>query len=231
MNRETTASPGIDSLIRIGGLGGFLSTVLYFLINYVVKELPPPETTPIAEFQAYLTRAAGSWGVAHGLRYATFFLFALFAAGLFSRVRTRAVESGTAWGVLGLLGAGLLLAIGTVTNTIETFLFFDHERISQSPDFFWLLYVLTRFLFSSATLSWGLVTLGFGIATLLSRALPRGIALLGVVAGAGGILSAVFLVVMMRGGWAEYVFAPVALFGTLAWLVASGIVMMLRGSK
>jgi len=228
--RAHAANPAAHSgLIRIGGLAGFLCIALFILINWVLKEFPPMDGPSPAELQAYLTREAGTWAVVHALRFVVFAIFPLYVVGLFLRIRSRGVPAANGWGIVGLVAATMLGTAGFVTNTLETFTFLDDPLVSGNPDLFWLLFWITRFLFTAVVLFWGMVLVGFSVGGLRSGALPRWLAGAGVAVGALDVVHSVFLVSVMTGGWATAL-TPVVGLSSVAWFGTSGVFLMLRGS-
>jgi hypothetical protein len=165
-------------LIRLGGLAIIVGLAIHVILNAVLKEFPPENPT-VTELQAYLTEQASTWAIVHGFRYFAFTCIVLFAAGLFSRTcRTRAT-SATGWGVVGLLGAAIFVTNGVITNGIEMLAFLDPSPFSQQQDFFWLLFRLTRVLFTAEVVTWSILILGFSIAGWRSATLPKWLAVLG----------------------------------------------------
>lgn len=148
-------STGRMGLGRVGGLAIVVGMMIHIVLNVVLKAFPPENPTS-AELQDYLAREATNWGVIHGLRYVAFTCIVLFAAGLFSRTCRTHAASGDSWGVVGLLGAAIFVANGVVTNGIEILAFLDTPLIAQQQDLFWLLFRLTRILFTAEVVTWSI---------------------------------------------------------------------------
>ena len=218
---------GHASLIRLGGLAIILGFVIHVLLNSLLKEFPPENPTA-AQLQAYLSREAGAWGVVHGFRYLAFTCIVLFAAGLFSRTCCVREASTMGWGVVGLLGTAMFVTNGVITNGIETLAFLNTDLLSQQQNLFWLLFELTRVLFTAEVVTWSIVILGFSVAGWRSATIPNWIAVLGFVNVAAGMLFGVFLVSALTDGWASILLEVASLTGLL-WFVSVGAYMVLRG--
>ena len=218
--------PSHGALVRIGGLAIILALAIHIVLNVVLKEFPPEHPTA-TELQEYLTREAGTWAVVHGFRYLAFACIVLFAAGLFSRVCQAGAGTG-GWGVVGLLGTAIWVTNGVVTNGIEILAFLNLELVSDRQELFWLLFRLTRVLFTAEIAAWSITILGFCVAGWRSVTMPRWLATLGFLAAAAGMVSSVFIASILNEGRASTVIdlaAPMSLL----WFLCTGVYMVLRG--
>ena len=216
------------SLIRLGGIAMLVGLVIHIVANMVLKVFPP-ENPSLDELQTYLLEQAGNWAIIHGIRYVAVVCIILFAAGLF--VRTWCIRSTptTGWGIVGLLGAGMMVVNLLITNGIETLTFMDFDRLSQQADTFFTLFYLTRTLFTAEIVAWAVMYLGFGVAGLLSATLPKWIAWLGFFSAANGLLTGIFIVPIMNDDW-PVIFAELAALTGTIWFVSVSIYMAWRGS-
>ena len=214
--------------IRLGGFAMLLGFVIHIVANVVLKRFPPDDPT-LEQLKAYLSEEASTWAVVHGLRPVAFVCIALFAAALFMRT-CRTWDAGpTGWGLVGLLGAALHVTIGIITNGIEILAFMDFGRLSEDPKLFWLVFHLTRILFTAEIVAWGLLIGGFSAAGWQSSTLPRWLSTLGFASAIGSLASGAFIVSILRDGRA----APLIDFttlGCLAWFVITAALMAFRGS-
>jgi hypothetical protein len=223
------AESGQASLIRVGGLAIVVGMAIHIVLNVVLKEFPPDEATG-AELQEYLSREAGSWGVIHGFRYVAFLCIVLFAAGLFSRTCCARSTRETGWGVVGLLGAAIFVTNGVITNGVEILAFLNVPLISQSEDLFWLLYRLTRILFTAEVVTWSVLILGFSVAGWRSATIPRWLSALGFLQVSAGMLSGVFITSALAGEWASIPLDVASLAGLL-WFMSAGVYLLVRGDS
>lgn len=230
LDTSTTADEqGQSGIIRMGGLAIVVGLTLHIILNAVLKKFPPDNPT-ITGLQTYLSNEAGSWAIVHGFRYIAFACIVLFAAGLFARTCCTRSTQTTGWGVVGLLGAAIFVTNGIITNGIEILAFLNIDLLSKNQDLFWLLYQLTRVLFTAEVVTWSFLILGFSIAGWRSSTLPGwivGLGLLNVVAGA---LTGVFIVPIINNGWPS-IFIEVASLSGLIWFMCVGVYMMMRGSR
>ncbi len=231
MKRVPTRSDaqGQRSLIRLGGLAIIVGLGIHVVLNSVLKEFPPEDPT-VTQLQAYLAREAGTWAIVHGFRYLAFTCIVLFAAGLFSRTCCTRTASTTGWGVVGLLGAAIFVTNGVITNGIETLAFLNTDLLSQQQDLFWLLFELTRVLFTAEVVTWSILILGFSIAGWYSATIPRWIAVLGLVNVAAGMLFGSFVVSALTDGWATMLLDAASITG-LIWFASVGVYMLIRGES
>lgn len=228
-NLDTNSSSNDHAfLIRLGGLAMLAGLVIHIVANSVLKEFPP-DNPSLAELQTYLSNEAGNWAIVHGIRYVAIVCIVLFVAGLFVRTcGTRSAPS-TGWGIVGLIGAGMMVVNLLITNGIETLIFMDFDRLSQQADTFWTLFYLTRTLFTAEIVAWAVMFLGFSVAGLQSATLPKWIAWLGFFSAANGILTGVFIVPIMNDNWPGIFMMLASLTGTL-WFVFVSVHMVRRGS-
>ena len=226
---EKTDGQGHAGLIRLGGLAIVLGLTIHIILNMVLKEFPPEDPT-VAELQAYLSREAGAWAVVHGFRYLAFTCIVLFAAALFSRTCRTRTASTMGWGVVGLLGTALFVTNGVITNGIETFTFLNTDLLSQEQNLFWLLYELTRVLFTAEVVTWSILILGFSVAGWYSATIPKWISVLGFVNVTAGLLFGGFIVSALTDGWATILLELASITG-LAWFTCTGVYMLIRGDS
>lgn len=224
----TDAAEGVDraGIVRFGGAAMIVAMGLHIVLNGFVKELPPPDPS-LTELQAYLARSAEGWAIVHACRYLAFLGLILYAAGLFTRTcagvdRPRPVG----WGIVGLLGAALWVANGVITNGVEILAFTGSDLVIERADTFWLLFRLTRVLFTAEIVLWAMTILGFTVAGWRSGTLPRWVGGLGGVSVAAGVATGCLVVSVVNGGQASIV-ADVASLTSLAWFLVTGVVMLL----
>jgi hypothetical protein len=224
-----TDTQGLASVSRLGGLAIIVGLGIHIVLNGVLKEFPPVDPT-LTELQAYLAREAGAWTIIHGFRYLAFACIALFAAGLFSRTCcTRAVHT-TGWGVLGLLGAAVFVTNGIITNGIEILAFHNDALVAQNQEGFWLLFRLTRVLFTAEIVTWSILILGFSVAGWRSGTLPRWLAAIGLLQVVAGMLTGVFVVSILSDGLAT-VIVEVASIAGLVWFLCAGVYLLIQGDS
>lgn len=216
-----------SSLVRIGGLSIIVGLAIHIVLNVVLKEFPPEDATG-PELQEYLSREAGHWATIHGFRYLAFTCIVLFSAGLFVRTCRLRPTREMGWGAVGLLGAAIFVTNGIVTNGVEILAFLNVPPISQNPDLFWLLFRLTRVLFTAEVVTWSILILGFSVAGWRSATLPRWILALGFLQVAAGMIAGVFITSALSG---DQVAIPleVASDAGLLWFLCVGAYMVVRG--
>lgn len=224
-----TDGHGQASLIRLGGLAMIVGLAIHIILNMVLKEFPPEDPTA-SELQTYLSNEAGTWAIVHGFRYVAFACIVLFAAGLFSRTCCTRTAQTTGWGVVGLLGAAIFVTNGIITNGIEILAFANIEPFSQQQDHFWLLFWLTRVLFTAEVVTWSFLILGFSIAGWRSATIPRWLVVLGLLNVVAGMLSGCFIVSILTDGRAS-VFIDVAALTGMAWFALVSVYMLIRGES
>lgn len=219
--------PAGGVLIRIGGVSVLAALAIHIVLNGFLKEFPPADPTA-AELREYLAREASTWAVVHGFRYLAFAGVVLFAAGLFSRVVLRNAAAAAGWGVVGLLGTAIWVTNGIVTNGIEIVAFLDHDVVGERQELFWLLFRLTRVLFTAEVAAWSITILGFCVAGWRSATLPRWLSVLGLFCAAAGLLGGVFIASILDEGRA-IVLIDIAAPASLLWFLCTGVYMAVRG--
>ena len=227
-NQPVEGSRNPSRFIRLGGLAMLFGFLIHIVANVFLKNFPPEDPT-LDQLKAYLSEEASTWAVVHGLRYVAFACIALFAAALFMRTCRTWGSGSTGWGLVGLLGAALHVTIGVITNGIEILAFMDFERLSEDPKLFWLVFYLTRVLFTGEIVAWGLVIGGFSAAGWQSSTLPRWLTILGFLCAVAGLASGIFIVSILRDGQAGPLI-EIASLGSLAWFVITGALMAFRGT-
>ncbi len=225
---EQQADTAQAGVIRAGGLAMIIGLAIHFFVNGVLKEFPP-EDPSLDELRAYLSAEAGTWATVHGARAVAFVCIALFSAGLYARTSPLRGSSLNCWGIVGLLGSTMLLANAMITNGIETLAFLDFERLSEQPALFWLLFHVTRTLWTAEIVAWGIIIGGFSIAGLHSGTLPKWLAWFGVLSALACVLSSVCVVSILHDGWAVPLIDVGALTG-LAWFFCVSGVMVVKGA-
>ena len=220
---------GDAGLIRLGGIAMLLGFVIHIVANGVLKVFPP-ENPSLDELRTYLSSEAGTWAIVHGIRNVAVVCIVLFAAALF--VRTCCIRStqNTGWGIVGLMGAGMMVVNLLITNGIETLTFMDFDRLSQQADTFWMLFYLTRTLFTAEIVAWAILYLGFSVAGLQSGTLPKWIAWLGLFSAANGVLTGLFIVPIMNENWPG-IFMMLASLSGVVWFVSASGYLAWRGSS
>ncbi len=231
MNNAATKKDGQGQagLIRLGGLAIILGLAIHVILNSVVKTFPPENPT-VTELQAYLSNEAGAWAIVHGFRYIAFTCIVLFAGGLFSRTCCTRTGSTTGWGVVGLLGTAMFVTNGMITNGVETLAFLNISLLSEQQGLFWLLFRLTRVLFTAEIVTWSILILGFSVAGWRSATIPRWLAAFGLLNVFAGLLSGCFIVSILTEGWAT-IFIDVASLTGLVWFACAGVYMLMRGES
>jgi hypothetical protein len=214
--------------IRFGGSALLLGFLIHIVANGVLKEFPPEDPT-LEELRAYLSDEASTWALVHGLRYVAFVCIAFFAAALFMRTCRTWGSRSTGWGFVGLLGAALHVTTGTITNGIEVLAFMDFGRLSEDPKLFWLVFHLTRVLFTGEIVAWGLTIGGFSAAGWQSATLPRWLTILGFLGAIGSLACGVFIVSILSDGRAVPL-VEISSLGCLTWFRFTGVLMAARGA-
>jgi hypothetical protein len=214
--------------IRFGGVAILLGFLIHIVANLVLKQFPPSDPTP-EQLTAYLSDQASTWAVVHGVRYVAFVCIAIFAAALFMRTCRGWGSRSTGWGLVGLLGAALHVANGIITNGIEILAFMDFGRLSEDPKLFWLVFHLTRILFTGEIVAWGLLIGGFSAAGWQSSTLPRWLTILGMLCAIGSLACGVFIVSILGDGRAVPL-VDITSLGCLAWFLITGALMAFRGA-
>jgi hypothetical protein len=207
-----------------------LGLAIHFVLNVVVKEFPPEGATA-AELEAYLELASGGWAVINGFRYVAFACILLFAAALFVRTcRDQPVDAAWGWGTFGLLGAATFVTNGLVANALEAFVFLGGPLVTANQDLFWLVFRLTRVLFTAEVVLWSFLILGFSVAGWRTARLPKWIAVLGLLQVSAGLVSGVFITSVLAGGWALMA-ADIASILGLLWFLSTGADLLIRGDS
>lgn len=132
------------------------------------------------------------------------------------------------WGTFGLLGAATFVTNGLVTNGIEALAFLGDPILAAEPDLFWLVFRLTRVLFTAEVVIWSFLILGFSVAGWLTGGLPRWISVLGFLQVAAGVVSGVFVRSVLAEGGAVPAADVAAVLGLL-WFLSTGVDMLVRG--
>ena len=226
---SSSQATGNGALIRLGGLSVLLALSIHIYVNGALKQFPPDTPAP-GELAAYLSREAGTWAIVHGLKYLALVGLVIFAAGAYARTGRSRGGVGAGWGVVGLLGTSIHVTNAMIANGIEVTAFYDFTRLSEDSSLFWLLFNTVRVLFTAEIVAWGLVILGFSMAGARAAALPRWIIALGLVSAAACLLSGVFVVSVLKDGWAVVPMDIASLSG-LAWFASAGVFLLLRGDS
>jgi len=210
-------------------MAGLSTIAIHFFVNMILKSFPDENLT-IDQLRDYLRMESSTWAVVHGLRYFAIGGIAFMVVGLYLRTNRQRAFPGDGWGLIGLVGATLWIANLTITNGIEMFAFLDFRYMSDKPDLSWMVFYMTRILFSAEMIAWVVVTFGFSMSGLRSKTLPPWIGYAGLLLSAVGFASSVTIVNVLRGGWASAL-ATVAAFGIILWFVCSNVYMLVRGDK
>jgi hypothetical protein len=225
MNNDLTES----LFVRVGGLLGFLIVALAFVVNFVLIRPPAEGAAALVQPKAYISDQAGRMAIANGLRNLIFFCVPFWAAALFTFTRRSATLASNPWGMVGLLGAVAVMAMGTIANGIQTVIFLNYGGVSEQRDVFLALWAVTHVLFSAAPVGTAAMVTGFSLAGWRSGALPTWLVALGFIFAAATIISCVGIVSAMTGGWAAKVmsmFIPLS----LVWLLSTSVLMVRRPS-
>jgi hypothetical protein len=225
--QEASKSGSHGGFIRSGGVVVLLALGIHVFVNGALKQFPP-DNPSLPELQAYLAAEAGTWAIVHGLKYLALVGLVLFSAAAYVRTSRADNGVGVGWGVVGLLGTAIHVTNALIANGIEVFAFYDFSLLSEEASLFWLLFHMVRVLFTAEIVAWGVFILGFSMAGFQSARLPRWITLLGIACSAACMLSGVFVVSILKDGWAVTLMDVAALSG-LAWFASTGVFMMLRG--
>ena len=215
--------------IRLGGFLILFGLAVHIVANMALKTFPEEGFT-LVELKRYFLDEKGAWTIIHGLRYVAIVCIIIFSAALFTTTRGTRSSSATGWGLVGLLGTGLMMANLMITNGIEILAFHGFEELSEKEEHFWLLFNLTRILFTSEIIAWSLLILGFTMAGKISAALPKWLVLMGLLSALLCFLSAVFVVSVLANGWASILIEFASLTGLL-WFICVGLYMLFRKTK
>ena len=131
---------------------------------------------------------------------------------------------------MGLLGTAIFVANGVITNGIEMLAFLNTDLLFKQQELFWLLFRLTRVLFTAEVVTWSFVILGFSIAGWLSTTIPKWLSALGLLNVAAGMLTGGFIVSVVNDGSAT-ILADVAALTGLVWFACVGVYMLMRGES
>ena len=195
MNETSTIEDGKNEIgfIRLGGLLILLGLTVHIVVNMVFKTFPQENLT-FPELQEYLLREKGIWSIVHGLRYVAIVCIVVFSAALFVKTSHKRSTATTGWGIVGLLGTALMMANLMITNGIEILAFYNFHRLSEKMELFWLLFNLTRVLFTTEIVAWALLIFGFSMAGWYSVTIPKWLVMLGVLSAFACLLSSVFVI-------------------------------------
>jgi hypothetical protein len=212
-----------EGFIRLGGVVILLGLTIHIIANMVLKTFPSNSFTLI-ELQEYLSNESGTWAIVHGMRYVAIVCIIIFSAGLYMKTsRNNSLSKG--WGIVGLLGSALMMSNLMITNGIEILAFFDFNRLAEQEELFWLLFNLTRVLFTTETVAWSILILGFSMAGWFSATIPKWIVILGLLSALLCLLSAIFIVNILNGGRAS-ILGEVGSLAGLLWFICTGLYML-----
>lgn len=225
MTNSSRDVEGVGRFVRLGGAAILAGVVIHLVLNLALKEFPAELASPV-ELESYLQREAWNWSVIHGFRYVAFACIVLFAAALFVRIsQSEGAGSARGWGVFGLLGAGIFVTNGVIANGVEILAFMHTPIVVGNQELFWLVFRLSRVLFTAEVVLWSFMILGFSVAGWLTNRLPRWLAILGFAQVAGGMSTGVFIGSVMAEGSALILADATSLLGLL-WLIAAGFHML-----
>ena len=218
-----------SNIVRLGGIAILITLIIHIIVNWVLKTFPPMNAS-VDELKSYLTHEYSIWAAVHGLRYMAIVCIILFSAGLFTRTCCIRSTTNIGWGIVGLLGSSLLVANLLITNGIETLAFLDYKILSENQELFWLLFNVTRVLFTAEIVAWAIVLTGFGVAGLYSKTIPKWVVYLGFLGAGSGLFAALNIVEVMNDGWQSYFLAAGGLLGML-WFATIGVYILIKGIK
>jgi hypothetical protein len=216
--------------VRVGGLLGLLMVVLAFIVNFIFIKPPVDGAVALTELKSYISEQAGRMAVANGMRNLIFFCVPFWAAALFTFTRRNEPLASNPWGMVGLLGAVAVMAMGTIANGIQTVIFLNYGGVSEQRDIFLALWAVTRVLFTVAPVASAAMVSGFSLAGWRSGALPKWLIALGLIFAAATIIACVGIVSAMTGGWAAKVmsmFIPLS----LVWMLSTSVMMVRRPAE
>lgn len=228
MTTSDTDEGGQTLLIRLGGVAILVGFAIHIVANVFIKQMPPDDPS-LVELRTYLATEAGNWAIVHGMRYVAIVCLAVFAAALFTRTCCLRSTPPVGWGMIGFLGASLMLANLLITNGIEMFVFLDADLVATDAGVFWGLFGITRVLFTAEVVASALFIGGFSVAGRLSSTLPVWLSAIGLVSATFGLLSGVFIVSIVTGGRAAFIIEIASLSGLL-WFVCAGFYLLIRGA-
>jgi hypothetical protein len=222
-DNKVTHGNNDNGFVRLGGVVILLGLTVHIIANMVLKTFPSDSFTLI-ELQEYLSNESGTWAIVHGMRYVAIVCIIIFSAGLYMKTRgSNSLSMG--WGIVGLLGSALMMSNLMITNGIEILAFFDFNRLSEQEELFWLLFNLTRVLFTAEIVTWSILILGFSMAGWHSATIPKWLFILGLFSATLCFLSTVFIINILNGGWASILGEVGSLTGLL-WFVCIGFYML-----
>lgn len=217
-----------DGFVRLGGFAILIGLAIHVVANVVLKTFPSDGFTT-EQIRAYLTEEANSWEIIHGIRYIAIVCIVIFSAGIFIKLKDKASPTALGWGIVGLLGTALMTTNLLITNGIEILTFGDFKNLSEQSNLFWLLFKLTRVLFTAEIISWAILIFGFSVAGKLTSTMPKWIIVLGWITAVLCLISAVFITSIMVDGWATLLIDIASMCG-LVWFVCVGGHMLMRPS-
>lgn len=220
------------TFINVGGISIIVGLGIHIVANMFIKKMPPQDPN-FEELSLYLSSEVSSWAIVHGLRYAAIVCIVLFACALYMKTTSgEHPENGRGWQLVGLFGAILMMANLLITNAVEILAFLDFSELDEQESLFWLLFNLTRVLFTTEIITWGIFIFGFSMAGIIGGSFPRWISYLGIVCGVFCLFAAVFVVNIFQGGGAGIIIEIGTITGLL-WFISTGIYMLpaLRTSK
>ena len=221
--RTQSESEKRNSFVRLGGLVILFGLTVHIVANMVLKTFPSEEFTLI-ELQEYLSNEAGTWAIVHGMRYVAIVCIIIFSAALYMKTSRNNTLS-TGWGIVGLLGSGLMMSNLMITNGIEILAFFNFDKLSKQEELFWLLFNLTRVLFTAEIVAWSILILGFSMAGWFSSTIPKWLFIWGLFGSLLCFLSAIFIINILNDGWASILIEIGSLAGLL-WFLCIGFYML-----
>lgn len=186
--------------VRLGGAVILLGFAVHIIANMVLKTFPS-ESFTLIELQEYLSNEASTWAIVHGMRYIAIVCIIIFSAALYMKTSCNNLLS-KGWGIVGLLGSALMMSNLMIANGIEILAFFNFDRLSEQEELFWLLFNLTRILFTAEVVAWSILILGFSMAGWFSTSIPKWIFILGLISALLCFLSSIFIINILNNSWA-----------------------------
>lgn len=226
--KNTAITHPPDGFVRLGGFAILIGLTIHIVANVVLKTFPSDGFTT-EQIRAYLTEEANSWAIIHGIRYIAIVCIVIFSAGIFIKLKEKASPTAIGWGIVGLLGTVLMTTNLLITNGIEILTFGNFNNLSEQSNLFWLLFKLTRVLFSAEIISWAILIFGFSVAGQLTSAMPKWIIVLGWLTSVLCLISAVFITSVIVDGWATFLIDVASMCG-LIWFVCVGGHMLMHPS-
>lgn len=216
--------------IRLGGIAILLGLAIHIIANMFLKTFPSENFTP-TELKEYLANEASTWEVVNGIRYLAIACIIIFSSALFIRTREKASTTSLGWGIVGLMGCILMMSNLMIANGIETLAFLNYNGLSEQEESFWLLFYVSRVLFTAEMIAWSILIFGFSMAGMYSNTIPKGLVILGTVSAVACLTSSLFVVNIMNGGWAEIIIEVASLTGLL-WFIGMGFyILFLKGKS